>query len=214
MLLDFIFPKYSLRDTEGEWITESEIPYLKSYPHIFEKSSLRSMGIKNIDRLFSAGSYRDCPLMRKAISTFKYKRIPGLSMSLQKILSDALNKSFSMRGNACVCPVPLHFTRLFHRGFNQAEILASRVSEDFEIPMERMLRRCRPTGNQTRRNKEKRWKAMQNAFRLNRGFAEDLPYCVYLVDDLFTTGATMEECAKVLKNAGVIKVEGIVLACA
>ncbi|MBT3834932.1 ComF family protein [Candidatus Peribacteria bacterium] len=212
MLLDYIFPKYSLRGSEGSWITKSEIPYIRSHPHIFEKSSLRSRDIKNINRLFSAGNYRDCPLMRKAISTFKYKRIPGLSDYLQSILSDAIDHYFSLRENAYICPVPLHFTRLFHRGFNQAEILASKVSEDNKIPMERLLVRRRPTGNQTRRNKERRWKAMQNAFRLNRGFVEDLPYCVYLVDDLFTTGATMEECARILKNNGVKIVEGIVLA--
>lgn len=212
MILDYIFPKYSLSGDEGTWITKTEFARLKSHPRIFSQEELKSRGVSSVDRVFAASGYRDCPLLKKAIATFKYKRIPGLGNALQTLMSDAVSEFYTLRGRGCICPVPLHFTRRFHRGFNQAEILAAYLSCNTGLPLVSLLTRTRPTGNQSKRKKAERWKAMRGAFRSLAHIENMQPSCVYLVDDLFTTGATMEECAKILKDSGVRRVEGIVLA--
>lgn len=109
-----------------------------------------------------------------------------------------------------LCPVPLHFLRKFERGFNQAELLADVISLERELPMEKLLRRWKPTGYQARRKREDRFTPVKDAFRF---VGERVPAYVILVDDLMTTGATLSACAKVLKRAGVQKVEAWVVAC-
>ena len=74
-----------------------------------------------------------------------------------------------------------------------------------------LLRRVRPTGHQARRTRAERFVGVRDAFAV-RGRSATLPPRVILVDDLSTTGATMDMCAKTLKNSGVERVEGLVVA--
>ena len=229
-LLDFLFPKYSLLEKEGEWITASELSRLVSRPRLFQEAELKSIGMPSLDRVLAVSTYSDTPLLRKAIHSFKYGRLSATGQILQNVLAESFLRLMTVRADACICPVPLHFTRAFWRGFNQAELLSKGLRKKTGLPLLHLLRRVRPTGHQARRSREERLGAMRGAFRVRaraRAGARvwnifldpnpspnpsPLPYCVYLVDDLFTTGATMEECAKVLKEAGVKRVEGVVLA--
>ncbi len=111
-----------------------------------------------------------------------------------------------------VVPVPLHPKRGRERGFNQAEVIAEQLSKRFEIEIEKkFLTRIKDTGHQTLRTRQERLEAVKGAFSLT-----PQPYTlnpnVLLVDDVWTTGATMSECCRVLKNAGVRRVWGLVLA--
>lgn len=218
MFLEYLFPKRSLVGVEGHWITEGELKGLRSAPRIFSREELEKRGIRSIERVFAMSNYRSSPLLKKAIHTFKYGRIPGIASVLQEELRKCLISRFPLSASAVICPVPLHRFRRFQRGFNQAEILSRYVSHALEIPMQPLLRRIRPTGHQTRRGREDRWKAVKGAFgatclagRQAQGDTS-MPRHVYLIDDVFTTGATLEECARTLKAAGVERVEGIVLA--
>ena len=119
-----------------------------------------------------------------------------------------------------LCPVPLHWIRKFSRGFNQAEFLAYEVGQRRGWAVQHLLRRTRWTGSQVGRHRKDRLIGVQDAFEVNRGLGlglglglgMEIPQCVVLVDDLSTTGATLDACAKVLKNAGVKTVEGLVIA--
>jgi ComF family protein len=219
MLLDLLFPVRSLEGAEGTWVTPSEFARLRSHLRIFEAAELRRMGLHSLDRVSAASTYRDVPLLRKAIHTFKYRRIPGLGETLQRVLEDGLANTSPFRSDACITPVPLHFTRRFRRGFNQADILAEALAKKTSLPILPLLTRIRPTGFQAKRKRAARFTAVKWAFRPSicpsvSATRDDtkLPYCVYLVDDLMTTGATLDACARVLKEAGVKRVEGIVLA--
>ena len=223
MLLDYLFPKQSLQGEEGAWMTEEELRELRIVPRIFETSDLRKRGIRSLDRVFAMSSYHSSPLLKKAIHTFKYRRIPGLALFLQQELQKSVESRFPLSATAVLCPVPLHRFRKFQRGFNQAEMLSRYLSLLSNLPMLLLLRRIRSTGHQTWRGRKERWKALKGAFRPSirsslwlRATRDDtsmpMPKHVYLVDDVFTTGATLEECAKTLKAAGAERVEGIVLA--
>ena len=210
-LLDLLFPKSSLTGTEGEWITKAELSSLTSHPVAFPSEALKKRGIRSLDHVYGVSTYQGCPLLKKAIHTFKYRRIPGLGKLLQELFAASVLQRVDLESESCICPVPLHWSRKFQRGFNQAEILGRALAKQSGLPIRNLLRRIRPTGHQSRRNRTERWRAMRGVFRVEHAVA--FPTCVYLVDDLFTTGATMEECAKELKKAGVERVEGLVLAC-
>lgn len=109
-----------------------------------------------------------------------------------------------------VVPVPLHAKRERERGFNQAKIIGHLASNIWHLNLENLLIRIRDTGQQVGRTREERLKNMANAFALSP--KSQLPKNVLLVDDVWTTGATMRECARILKKAGAKYVWGLVLA--
>lgn len=210
MLLDFIFPRRSLTGGEGEWVTSAELSCMNTVPRIFSSSDLRARGLNSLDRVFAIGSYQESPLLKKAIHTFKYRRIPGLAEFLGSLLLHGIEEKFPLQASAVLCPVPLHFLRQYVRGFNQSELLAAFIEHHSERSKKTLLTRVRPTGHQAWRGRQERLKAMHEAFRAKKNMT--IPPHIYLIDDVFTTGATLDECAKILKHAGAQCVEAIVLA--
>jgi ComF family protein len=98
-----------------------------------------------------------------------------------------------------VMPVPLHFLRRFRRGFNQAELLAGVVQQGCGIPLGRThLRRVMNTRAQSGLDRKARRKNLQNAFSCKPIHSQH----VALVDDVLTTGTTLQECASLIKQSG------------
>ncbi|ALM09954.1 MAG TPA: hypothetical protein DEB30_02820 [Candidatus Peribacter riflensis] len=108
-----------------------------------------------------------------------------------------------------LCPVPLHWARRFQRGFNQSELLARVVARERGLTVLPLLKRRRWTGSQMKRTREERLTGVQGAFCCT---TDHPPAHVVLIDDLSTTGATLESCARALREAGVFSVEGWVVA--
>ena len=111
-------------------------------------------------------------------------------------------------------PVPIHPSRRRKRGFNQAEELAKRLSLGWGIPMEkRFLIRSKRTAPQRDLDPTERLKNLEKAFCIYPGYEKNrkAPRCVVLVDDIYTTGSTMEACSRVLKAAGVERIYFVVI---
>lgn len=105
-----------------------------------------------------------------------------------------------------IVPVPLHRARLRSRGYNQALELARPLAKALGIPLWRdALRRTRATDAQTELSALQRRRNVRGAFVAH--FEEGVPQHVAVLDDVFTTGATLAECARVLKRAGVERVD-------
>lgn len=105
-----------------------------------------------------------------------------------------------------ILAVPLHRRRLRERGYNQALELAKPLAQTLNIPLRHdVLRRVRHTEAQTGLDAIERRRNLRAAFALREGLA--LPAHVAIVDDVFTTGMTLSECARVLKRAGVERVD-------
>jgi ComF family protein len=145
-----------------------------------------------------------------AITRFKYRPVPELGRSLGALLaSEAPKRRFD--DVDCVVPVPLHPTRLFERGFNQAVLLARPVARALGVPLvARALERTRATEKQAELDRTGRQLNVEGAFRARR----PLVGRVLLVDDVRTTGATQNACAKTLRAAGCSHVRFWVLAIA
>jgi ComF family protein len=108
-------------------------------------------------------------------------------------------------------PVPLHSARFREREFNQAEVLARLLTRRTGIPLLPALQRTRYTTTQTRLDRHERMENLRNAFRV-RQTRDVINRHLVLVDDVFTTGSTVDECARVLRDAGAASVRVITVA--
>lgn len=148
--------------------------------------------------------------LNEAIQHFKYHR----SLSTGKILATLGAAYFPLEGQDydLIVPVPLHVQRLRWRGFNQSLILSQAIGRAHSIPVDPfLLRRIRPTMPQTQLNKSERRANVHGAFAvipLERLKEKR----VLLVDDVYTSGATVEECARTLRRSGAEVVDVFTLA--
>jgi len=151
-------------------------------------------------------------LIMEAIHKFKYGPRPHLGRSLGPLLADFADKWTENLNGLLVFPVPLHPRRLRERGFNQSLILARHVAARLGGKLDFMnLRRTRHTRPQTGLGRDDRKKNVRRAFGLEDPAA--VKKCnALLIDDVATTGNTLNECAGVLKRAGCESVRCLVLA--
>jgi ComF family protein len=146
--------------------------------------------------------------MKDIIHSLKYEHrrsiAPPLGGLMRKCGAELL------RDADVVVPVPLHPRRHYERGFNQAEDLAAYLGP----PVKRLLMRVRHTHSQIDLPKHARQENVKDAFAFRPDPRSPLPdpCVVVLVDDVSTTGATLEACARVLKNAGVKEVRALTAA--
>jgi len=159
------------------------------------------------DQALSVG-YFEGPL-REAIHQFKYRpcRSLGKPLALWMLEHVGLDRDIDI-----VMPVPLHTRRLRQRGFNQALLLAHGVSSAYNIPLSSdNLARIRYTRPQVELSGSDRIANVEGAFALRQPeYVEGRK--VLLVDDVFTTGSTLNECSTVLKEAGALNVSALTLA--
>jgi len=150
--------------------------------------------------------------LRQAAMALKYRRALWLAPLLGDLMSATAVEQGLDLPETVVCPVPLHPSRFRHRGYNQSEILAKAVSRSLGVPMRRrLLRRLRPTPTQTRLSKPARRANVRGAFEASRRRCAECT-TVLLIDDVKTSGATVSECARMLKRAGVKTVNVLTLA--
>lgn len=154
----------------------------------------------------------------KLIHLFKYNFISELGAPLGKIIARALQKN-NLPLPELIIPIPIHQRKLKWRGFNQAEILASSVSLNLTpglaIPVRTdLIFRQKNTSAQMKiKTYAKRLDNLKNAFALTPGAKEVIAgKKILLIDDVATTGATLFECAKVLKSAGAKEISGAIIA--
>ena len=138
----------------------------------------------------------------EVIHRFKYSR----ALWFENFLADLLLREAvpELRGKNfnAVIPVPLHPLKLREREFNQAEILARQLGDALKIPTEtKILSRISPTLTQTKLTRDQRASNMAGAFAVRDGLRLDGKKFI-LLDDVFTTGATTNACAKALRQAG------------
>jgi ComF family protein len=156
------------------------------------------------------GSYQGT--LREAIHRWKYGRKAPLGRLFGVWMAEGFNRFWPSDPPHLILPVPLHRHRLRERGFNQALDLASRVSRRTGIPFERRtLIKCFSTPPQAGLHAADRERAIRGVFRVAHG-ERIRGKRILLVDDVFTTGATANECARVLLAAGADRVDVFTLA--
>ena len=148
------------------------------------------------------------PPLREAIHSFKYEGVPQLAEAFGGLMSAAWQQA-QFEVDAFV-PVPLHKRRRGERGFNQSDLLATQVGQRLNTRTEpHALQRIRYTSQQAHLNKEERRQNVSGAFVADAARVTNQRICV--VDDVFTTGATLRECASALLQSGASDVYALTL---
>ncbi len=166
---------------------------------------------KVVDKVVALYEFRDGA--RDLIHGYKYDKYQFLSAFFAEELLKQVNKSELLEGVDWIVSIPLHWTRKRWRGFNQAEKIARYVSKKTLIPLlsAKHFKRIKKTTPQVSLNANHRKKNIRGAFELKKKINFENS-SVVLVDDVLTTGATSNECARIFKKAGVKKIMLLVLA--
>lgn len=125
-------------------------------------------------------------------------------------MATLIQADYVLKNADVLMPVPLFWWKKIRRGYNQAELLAQTISQETGIPIQNVLTRVKNTKTQTRLSENERCDNVKNAFTVQTNDIKDKK--VLLIDDVLTTGATIQECARVLKDAGACEVYSCVAA--
>lgn len=230
-LRECLFPVFCLGcSIEGEWYCEKCFKELKNFgvfycPVCHSKNSDGSpcnncQVTTSLNRVVAFFDYEEKSIFGRLIKHFKYDFAYDIESVWKKIIQRYLEnifKKLEIEGESLVIvPVPLHPRRLRERGFNQAEIIGRIIFEQLqkfnknEVIFEvNGLRRTRVTSQQAKLNRVERIANIKNAF-VWKGKNLDNK-AVILVDDVYTSGSTMNECGRILKLANVKGVFGLAL---
>lgn len=176
----------------------------------FQKTS----EFKHLDGVIYALDYAKNPQIKSAIQQFKYRFTQELADYFGDLISEKVEELNMVKNRTIyLVPVPLHKKRLNYRGFNQAEVISNAVKQRRAgTKISPILKRVRHTEQQAKLSKHERHQNLESAFEVGDFSTIDSEGVTFIVDDVCTTGATLENCAKVLKENGVKKVYGLVVA--
>jgi len=221
-ILDLIYPKKCLECKEnGHYLCTKCIKKVRSsYPTCpnCNKYSFWGKTHKNckkkydLDELISLWKYEG--VVRKGILVLKYKFVSDVTKELSDLITKEIKKRKIIFGkDTIIIPVPLHKNRHFFRGFNQSEEIVKKVSQKLGLKfMPDLVVRTKNTSFQTSLTKNERLKNIKNAFKFNCHYKiKNKDKKVIIFDDVWTTGATVKEIARVLKKKGISKVSALTI---
>jgi ComF family protein len=143
----------------------------------------------------------------------KYKGNQKLGVFLGRLLGHRLAAGAYFKPPDAIVPIPLSAARQRKRGYNQAAVIANGMAEVLNVPViTQAITRTRATETQTHKNREERWQNMQEVFELTRPAVLQNKRLL-LVDDVVTTGATLEACGAALLRAPGVQLQVAALAC-
>jgi len=218
-ILDLLFPINCLGcGQERQFICPAcfeQMPLNRKRPLKFSSSALTDLII--------ASDYNHA-LVKQAIHRYKYDFVKDLAEPLGRLMIKKLSSCSEIsKKNVSLLPVPLHQKRLRWRGFNQAELLALEISQSLNIPMANdiLIRTKHNLPQVNIKSSQKRKENIKQAFQISPqlgtvpnplSLSDIKNKTIILVDDVCTTGATLEECAQVLKPLQPKQIWGLVIA--
>lgn len=209
-ILSLFFPSFCVGcNTEGSFLCSS-----CAQTCVIQRAPVAHTGTSAIAFTYAATEYREQPIVQKLITTLKYRGAKDAARHCADLVMRHLKLArFTPPHDCIMTAVPLHQKRFRERGFNQADCIARVIGTAFPIPYDpRLLLRTIHTPQQTHlQERKKRLENMRNAFLCidkNRVYGKT----VIIVDDVTTTGATLEACAQACKDAGARRVMAFVVA--
>lgn len=213
-ILDILLPIECLNcRREGAYLCEKCFHRIKFNDQNDLERARQNLKIPSLEKIFIAGDYED-KLLQNLIKKYKYSFIKPLGEILARFLITFWHFQNDEQNNIpsalLVMPIPLTAKRLNWRGFNQAEILAREFSRHFNYGFSQNLKRRGQQTTQAKLNEAERLTNVQGTFFWDGGNLAGEN--ILLIDDVATTGATLDEAARILKAAGAKAVYALVLA--
>ena len=171
-------------------------------------------GRSRIEKAAAFSFYNRGSRIRNLIHNLKYNGITDIGYELGKIYGSVLNNSGFTADIDVIIPVPLHLAKRRIRGFNQSEIISQGISEATDIPVDTVsLSRKNRSATQTKKSRYERWTNVEGIFCVNdkKNIANKH---ILLVDDVITTGSTIESCVTELLITEGVRVSVVALAVA
>ncbi|MBI2484195.1 ComF family protein [Candidatus Uhrbacteria bacterium] len=208
-LLDIFFPRFCLGcNMYGVWVCDAcrqKLPRYMPRPLYFVNYTAHLSAIR------AAYSY-DHWLTRSIVHTCKYQGIRDLAAIMASALAHELSYIPTYDQECLLIPVPLHESKLRERGFNQAELIATRLAGMIGAQINtNAVARVRSTRTQVTLNRKQRKENVRQAFAC----VDPLSVAgrkIILIDDISTTGSTLSELAGIVRSSGAVEVSGLVFA--
>jgi len=212
VLVDFVsllYPRYCFACREGlvkgeETICSKcmlELP--RTHYHLDPENALfrRLTGRIPLKSAFAFFLFRKGGKVQRLLHALKYHNHPEIGETIGEAYGQELQQAGYDQQYNLIVPVPLHASRKHKRGYNQSEEFASGLSKSLNIPFSDALLRATKTETQTRKTKLKRWQNVSEVFQVKE-LDQIRNQDILLVDDVITTGATIEACAQALLTEG------------
>lgn len=133
----------------------------------------------------------------------KYKQYKEVGSYLGNLMGMEINDSNRFKDIDAIVPIPIHPKKLYIRGYNQAEVIAEGIAKILHLPIiNNWMIKTVAIASQTKKNRVDRWQSVDQTYSLNTSFRQNFCH-ILLVDDVLTTGATLETCARLLIEKGV-----------
>jgi ComF family protein len=164
----------------------------------------------HFDAARSFAAYDD--KMIRAAVLLKYHSLKPLGAWFAKRLAEMARASPDLFVADEIVPVPLHESRMRERGYNQVELFAKPLAKMLGLPLRSyLLVRTKPRPEKLKLTRRERWLTVRGAYAMRQSARID-KVRILLLDDVFTTGATLDACARALRDAGAARVTGLTLA--
>lgn len=228
-LLDFVFPKHCVGcGRAGEYFCPrctatikkvSQVCPVCERPTPFGQTHDFCRTRNSLDGLISLFAYEG--IVRGAIHKLKYRLVTDLESEFWEIIQGDLEKRgeetlllkrFIAEEKPVVIPIPLHWYKEHSRGFNQSSLFGKRLAKSFNLSFsDKILVREKSVPSQTKLTQKERKENVKGIFSISPNIHNSL-FNILLVDDVWTTGATLKEAARTLKSAGAERVWGLTVA--
>ena len=184
----------------------AELPRLDYYRSDDNPIVNRFIGRVPVKHGWALLKFQKAGIVQGLLHQLKYNNHPEIGEKLGKILSLNLLESGYEQEFDLIIPVPLHKNRMRNRGYNQSAMIARGIGDILKVPYhDSVVKRVTATKTQTRKSKLERWENVNYAFLVSDPTLVSGKR-ILIVDDVVTTGATVEACAKSLLNAGAMEI--------
>lgn len=224
-ILSLIYPRRCISCNEilsigQEWLCDKCAPGFEKTEHrrckicgriVYHNGNCRTCNSNKLyfDNGYSVFEYKGN--VRNGIRNFKYKGLYSYGRYFGKIMSDYAKCNMDIKFDY-VTAVPLHRKRLSDRGYNQSKILAKFVAKSINVEYKDLLIRKVNTIPLNSLGRKERMENIKGAFAINPNVSVENKY-ILIIDDIYTTGSTINECCKVLKKNHAAMVEFFTLSC-
>lgn len=156
-------------------------------------------GRVQIDQVFSYLFFEKGSSTQKILHAIKYKEGKELGVFMGRMMGECIKNTEKYKDIDALVPIPLHSKKGFKRGYNQSLLIAQGLSEVLDLPIIEGVKRKKHHASQTQKNKFDRWDNVASIFKADKKVFDNYNH-IAIVDDVLTTGSTLESAARTIKH--------------